>query len=371
MNDRRIFLIVFSLVATTALACKVPVFRYALERWPVDSYRMVAIVEGQESESVRAAILALKSLDQSKVNIETELIDLATLSEEQLWQLEDFDGSAATPLLQVFYPQKEGQRIKCWEGGLNETAIDDWRISPLREQIADDLVSGISAVFLLVDGADQTQNDNLAQRFQDSLKAASDQIRIPDGVIARDEANQYLQEHPEASMDDVLRSDVPLKVDFQLRRLARDDPQETSLLAMIHGLVDESDEPILVPIFGRGRMLDALQAAECDDDVILNACRYMVGECSCTVKALNPGVDLILAVDWSSKLGQSVVMVDPKPSGQPTLVTIPGGGDPTPGSGSYSRGGFAGMLTLLASVFGVLLAGGLLMLARKTTNNLP
>lgn len=369
MNDRRILLIVFWLAATTALACKVPVFRYALERWPVDSYRMVAIVEGQQSESVRAAITTLKSLDQSKVNIETELIDLSTLSEEQLWQLEDFDGSAATPLLQVFYPEKEGQRIKCWEGGLNGTAISDWRSSPLREQIADDLVSGISAVFLLIDGTDQAQNETLAKRLEDSLSAASDEIRIPDGVIARDEANQYLQKHPEASMDDVLRSDIPLKVDFQLRRLARDDPQESALLAMVHGLVDETNEPILVPIFGRGRMLDALQAAECDNDVILNACRYMVGECSCTVKTLNPGVDLVLKVDWSSRLGQSVVMLDPQAGNQPTLVTIPGGVDHGGGSKLDSTADRWLVIPLLAGVLAVAALLGLLIWGRKILGN--
>jgi hypothetical protein len=347
------------------------VFRYALERWPVDSYRMVAIVEGQESESIRAAMTVLRSLDQSQVNIETELIDLATLSEEQLWQLEEFDGSAATPLLQVFYPEKEGQRIKCWEGGLNETAVANWCSSPLREQIADDLVSGTSAVFLLIEGKDQAENDSLAKRLGASLLAAANAIKIPDGVIARDQANQYLQDHPEASMDDVLRSDVPLKVDFKLRRLARDDPRETALLAMVHGLVDGIDEPILVPIFGRGRMLDALQAAECNDDLILNACRYIVGECSCTVKALNPGVDMILAVDWSSKLGQSVVMVDPPPSGPAALVTIPDGGGSASDTDSDSVIGFAGRLTFMVCAIGVLFAIGLLMLARKTDNKLP
>jgi hypothetical protein len=370
VSDRRILLVCFSLVAATVLACKVPVFRYALERWPVDSYRMVAIVEGQQSDSVRKAIAKLNSLDESNVNIETELIDLSTLSEEQLWQLEDFDGSAATPLLQVFYPQKEGQRIKCWQGDLTESNLTDWATSPLREQIGDDLVTGVSAVFLLVDGTDKAQNDQLAARLQNSLSAAADEIKIPDGVIPRIEANQYLQDHREATMDDVLRSDVPLKVDFQLRRLARDDPKEAALLAMVHGLTREREEPILVPIFGRGRMLDAMQAADCDDEVILNACRYMVGECSCTVKALNPGVDLMLSVDWSGQLGQSVVMIDPKPSGQPTLVTIPGGGDPAAESESYPGAKYSGVLRLVACLVGLSMAVCLVMLARKVIGNL-
>jgi hypothetical protein len=56
----------------------------------------------------------------------------------------------------------------------------------------------------------------------------------------------------------------------------------------------------------------------------------MVGECSCTVKALNPGVDLILNVDWQEQLGPSVVVVNQIDSteikiAEPVLVAIPTG----------------------------------------------
>jgi hypothetical protein len=369
VTTRHILVVCFSLVAATALACKVPVFRYALERWPVDRYRFVAIIDDQQSESAAKAIRHLESLSTSNVNIETEVIDLSTLSEEQLWQLEDYDGSASTPLLQVYYPQKEGKRIKCWEGVLAADSLSGWLDSPLRTQIASDLVSGESAIFLLVDGTDKAQNDDIAERLQDSLAAATRQIKIPEGVIPRSSANQYLQEHPEATMDDVLRSDVPLKVSFRLRRLSRDDPRESALLSMVHGLVEERDEPVLVPIFGRGRMLDAIKAVDCDDDVILNACRFMVGECSCTVKALNPGVDLILTVNWSDKLGQSVVMVDPKPSGDPKLVTIPSGDASSGPAGTVAETSryWPGVVpvAVVAIVFSVLLGLGKSMKAKR------
>ncbi len=354
-RGRRMLVLGIWLVAATALACKVPVFRYALERWQVDRYRMVAVVDGQSSDAVTEALERLNAIAESGANIETEVIDLSALSEEQLWQLEDVDVSADTPLLQVFYPAKEGRRIKCWEGELTADAIARWIDSPLRKQIADDIIAGDSAVFLLVDGADQVQNQNIAEGVQSWLVAAADAIEIPDGVIARGEASQYLQDHPEASMDDVLRSEVPLKVQFRLRRLARDDARESALLSIVDGLVDDPDEPILIPIFGRGRMLDAMNAAECDDKLILNVCRYMVGECSCTVKTLNPGVDLILAVHWSERLGQSVLMVNPKPAGTPTLVAIPGGGDSaeigadTPFAGPWIR--LAGVAFLVSMMF--------------------
>ena len=99
---------------------------------------------------------------------------------------------------------------------------------------------------------------------------------------------------------------------------------------MIGGLASETDGPVLVPVFGRGRILDAIPAESVSKQTVINACRYMVGECSCTVKALNPGVDLILNVDWQQKLGPSVVVVNQidgtnRESAEPTLVAIPTG----------------------------------------------
>jgi hypothetical protein len=348
-----IALILFA--SDTAIACKVPVFRYALERWQVDRYRMVAIVDDSADPAVREAVERFQAIATTPANLETELIDLSKLSEADRWQLEDFDGAATTPVLQVFYPEKDGRRIKCWQGELSTEALSWWLDSSLRDQIVSDLVSGKSAVFLWVDGvtgdqdADEDRNAQAADRVQQALATAASEITIPAGVIPRDQASQYLKLHPEATMDDVLRSDVPLKVDFAFHRLTSDQPQEIALRQMIQGLVDDPEQPILVPIFGRGRMLDALPVADTDESVMLNVCRYLIGECSCTVKALNPGVDLLLNVDWSGRLGQAMVMVDsefaepdllePESPGPPALVDIPSGvaGSPTPVSPSPSE----------------------------------
>ena len=126
-------------------------------------------------------------------------------------------------------------------------------------------------------------------------------------------------------MDDVLRCDVPLKVDFRIRRLSRDDPAEWATLAMIGGLSDEVDHPVLVPVFGRGRMLDAIPTESVNAESILRACRYMVSECSCTVKALNPGTDLLLNVDWQGKLGENILMVDVGVPTKPLMIDVPDG----------------------------------------------
>ena len=322
-----LLLVVLVIVPASAFACKVPVFRYALERWDVDRYTMVVMLNGEPDEQVAQAIKRVTEVSATDAaNVEVQVIDVATLSPQQQWQLEDFDPAVETPHLQVFYPERKGQRKLCWEGAFTSSVLDAWLSSPLRSKVADKLVAGASAVFVLVECEDAELNNKVAATVRLGVQQAMAEISIPEGVIPRFGANEYLQQHPEASLDDVLRCDVPLKVDFEIARLAFDDQDEEALRAMGSGLATSSSGPWLIPIFGRGRMLDAIDAKELSSQTVMNACQYMVGECSCTVKTQNPGVDLLMAANWSAALGgDTVVIVDTQADLSPLLIEIPRG----------------------------------------------
>jgi hypothetical protein len=62
------------------------------------------------------------------------------------------------------------------------------------------------------------------------------------------------------------------------------------------------DEPIAVPVYGRGRALAVVPQAEIDVPLIEDLSRFLSGPCSCQVKEQNPGFDLPLAVDWDGRL---------------------------------------------------------------------
>lgn len=320
-------LVVLVIIPVSVFACKVPVFRYALERWDVDRYTLVVMLNGEPDDEIAQAIQRVTEVSATDAaNIELQVIDVAKLSPQQQWQLENFDPTVETPHLQIFYPERKGQRKLCWEGALTNSTLDTWLSSPLRSKVADKLVAGASAVFILVECEDAELNQKVAATLHLGVQQAMAEIRIPEGVIPRFGANEYLQQHPEASLDDVLRCDVPLKVDFEIDRLAFDDKEEEALRAMGSGLAASSSGPWLIPIFGRGRMLDAIDAKELSVQKVMNACQYMVGECSCTVKTQNPGVDLLMAANWSEALGgDTVVIVDSQADLSPQLVEIPSG----------------------------------------------
>ncbi|WP_182867594.1 hypothetical protein [Stieleria mannarensis] len=315
------------LVSTTGVrACKVPVFRYALERWPADHYTMVAIIDGKPDDATEAALNQLKSLDESSANLDVEVVDLSTLSEAELWSVEGLDSTEEVPRLQVFYPERDsGTRRSCWSGPLTTENVLRWRQSPLRTQIVDDLRSGVSAVWVLVEGEDDQQNAEFHAQLSAALELAEKTVSLPEGVIRRKDAAAVLKEDPSASMDDVLRCDIPLQVKFTIAVLPVDDQDELALRAMIDGIADLVAKPCMIPVFGRGRMIEPLSATSFGQHSVVTACNYLFGECSCSVKALNPGVDLLLDVNWQQVLGAQVVVSDATTSQAAEPLVIPPG----------------------------------------------
>ena len=49
------------IAVTSATACNVPVFRYALERWPADPYRIVVFLDGESNAKDAEALDLLES----------------------------------------------------------------------------------------------------------------------------------------------------------------------------------------------------------------------------------------------------------------------------------------------------------------------
>ncbi|HMJ91098.1 MAG TPA: hypothetical protein VK530_14845, partial [Candidatus Acidoferrum sp.] len=62
--------------------------------------------------------------------------------------------------------------------------------------------------------------------------------------------------------------------------------------------LESEQEPMAYPIFGRGRALFALVGKGINRETIDEACSFVVGPCSCVVKELNPGQDILISAAW-------------------------------------------------------------------------
>jgi hypothetical protein len=61
----------------------------------------------------------------------------------------------------------------------------------------------------------------------------------------------------------------------------------------------EMKSPVAVPVFGRGRALCALPGEQITPPVLKEAIAFLTGSCSCEVKELNPGLDLLMTANWA------------------------------------------------------------------------
>jgi hypothetical protein len=93
-----------------------------------------------------------------------------------------------------------------------------------------------------------------------------------------------------------------LSYDFSILPLSPTNPQEQFFVEMLLGsepdLYEHQDTPMIFPVFGRGRLLGTLFGEYITADNIQGAISFMTGACSCEVKAMNPGTDLLIVAPW-------------------------------------------------------------------------
>lgn len=296
--------------ASIARACSVPVFRYALERWPSDSYEILIYYHAPLSKSEKAIADALRNAAESAsayANVTAQLVNLDGKMDEETEAIWKAQKDATAPWVVVRYPHAPPQVPCAWSGPLNSPELKTLIDSPKRREIASRLLKGDSVVWLLIESGDKAKDDA-------ALKLASERLKRLEKLI----------ELPKVDPDDPdiqgpkLKSSLPLKLAFSQLSISRNDPAEKTFITTILRSAKEgaTAEPIIVPIFGRGRALTLIAGKDITIDNITEAAQFLTGECSCQVKEMNPGVDLLLAADWQA------IAEDEKPK-EPKIPEIP------------------------------------------------
>ena len=302
-------LILFLCLITQAIPCQVPVFRYALERWEADIFRLQLITQGTPPAELQTI--------PEHLNLEFEALDLDTLTAAERLSIVGLERITEYPSFLLHPPDswKNPEPI-VFQG----TSSDLQKIidSPVRQLIKNDLLSGHSTVWVLVEGTDEEANERTYQQLQETLQKAQEKITIPEGVIQADQVGKV---GDDISLDDVLRSTIPLKISFKIERVKRTDVNEQPFLRILTAnRPSPPEEPLVVPIFGRGRTPGPLLGSTITPDTIMNACEYLCGACSCQVKSGNPGYDLLFLANWRENLNSGLVVVDKElPDTLPTL----------------------------------------------------
>ena len=278
-------LLLLTLLPALIWACQVPVFRYALERWPAEACRLeVGPGGGAEADAARALLRQAVADPRAPLNLE----------------LQEAAGLApGTLALQAPAAAGETARPPVWQAPLTPATARLLADSPVRRTLRERLLAGESAVWLLLESGDAAKDAAAAGRLAQALEAAQASLQLPEGVLTPEQARQG---QSAGKPEDVLQSEVPLRLAFSTLRLSRQDAAEAVLIAQLlrveDDLADYAGEPMAFPVFGRGRVLEPLIGAGIHRDNVVEHAQYLCGACSCEVKALNPGMDLLLAAAW-------------------------------------------------------------------------
>ena len=298
--------------AQPALACSVPVFRYALERWDPDPYPVVVFHRGPltgEAKQAAEILGGLASEEGQITNAYVTFADVATSMElplGDLWKQTQAAGKAKTlPLLVVCFPAALGIEKTAWTGPLTKDAVNALIDSPARREIARRILTGQSAVWVLLECGDRKKDEAAAATLDVALKEANKTLELPDDM--EDAEGEGL------TIDD---GSPAVRVDFSLFRVRRDDPKEKFLAACLLALNEDGKDrgaPIVGPVFGRGRMLGVLGGEDLEAEIVQSACEFLVGFCSCQIKDANPGVDMLVKANWNAMAGGELIGEQPAP----------------------------------------------------------
>ena len=313
IRSSKIFLslfFVFLSITNLSMACQVPVFRYALERWESDNYQLFLVTPTALDEKQTQELLEFeKKLEHT--NLELNIIDASKISEEQLWKLPPINIKVTSPTLTLYYPKSTKIKEPILTKPLTSENLDQMINSTARESLINKIVNGTSCVWLIVHQGDLESAKKTQTQLSGYLQEIEPGLTIPEGIIGTEERDKITEE---TDLEDVLRSKIPLKIAFDTQILDRNNPEESAFVATLLAAsppeIKDSGETLIIPIFGRARQLPPMPASKLNFDTINGGCEYLCGACSCQVKEQNPGLDLLVHEDWASYLTAGLAVVD-------------------------------------------------------------
>jgi hypothetical protein len=308
--------LVLMCIAAPTRACSVPTFRYWLERLDADLYTVLLLHRGEPTDEltrVARRIRQAATAEPNYANVDVLMVDLDAEGNEAVKKWYAEQGEPELPHMAVIYPPvRVGwggrpaleallQMPTVWSGSPDLLTVDRLLDSPLRRRIVRSILSGDTAVYLLIPGSDAERNEEIRELMAEQLPLLAKRLVLPE-IMPQD--MQYLSS-----------TGPELRIAFLKLEVRRDDTDEAMFLRMIRGMDAEAfdgDKPMLVPIFARGRMIPPIVGDEITKGLIEDLSFFLTGECSCEVKGQLPGVDALMTAGWAHYMasGETTRMLD-------------------------------------------------------------
>jgi len=305
-------------VGTSAVACTLPVYRYALEKWQRDRYRIDVFHRGPLKE---ADVERLKALVDRSVAVlgdvpaaieagpaqpagvgQTANISLrfVNVSKElpapvrALWRAQK---KATLPWVVVRYPRAARMVHPVYAGPLGKFDGETFVDSPARQRAAERILEGDAVVWMLLECGDEKKNEAAAAVVEQTLAADQEERRLAAGEVEEGEV-------PPATF-------ALVRVD---RGDAREVPFATTLIKSHPHVMRHLREPIVFALFAKCRVYTALAGDGIEPESIRAANEFLTSPCACVIKEENPGIDLVVQADWTRMVSLGIEEDAPVPT---------------------------------------------------------
>lgn len=365
MKLRIIALFAVLLIAVSPVfSCDLPVFRWALENWAADPYEIILYNEGPLDDDAMALVDHLRDSTTEGTglaNATTTVVDTTQSMDPFFQELLNNQHSPAFPWMVVRYPHALPNPAYVWSGELNADHVARLLNSPARQEIARRLGEENTAVWVFLKTGDPKRDAGRQETLAAAIEAMSKTVEILPLDI---ESNEVAEP-------------VPYDLHFSMIALDRTDPLEQIFIQMLlksEGDLNDIDAPMAFPVFGRGRALYALVDGGIAPDLVEEACMYIAGRCTCEVKDLNPGIDLLMSTNWEAVVGVSqMTPIEPPSVAELAAVQAPVAAatamvDSTPSQPAVPRSMLVRNLAIAMAVGFLLVIGGTVYLLVKMPN---
>ncbi len=293
-------------VLSSAHACSTPVYRYAMYRWIPDPYAIFFFHYGtpdEEDVKVHEMIRTLAEDETRPVNFGLYDVDLN----------EDPELEKVPPLVREKWTERSEKEMSTYMiinpfglevhfGGLDEEAVTAMVDSPMRQKLAKTLEKGVVTVLIMIECDDAKANAKAEEEIGKLIKAVAEgELEL---YVPPTEMYGQMPEEEEEDEEGAEKKEDEDKAQFEiaLLKISRTDPKEQWLIRLLLGIENDLDEfknePMVFPVFGRGRALKPFIGKGIHLDNLVQCVYGVTDACSCTVQWQNPGMYLLTQYDW-------------------------------------------------------------------------
>ena len=281
-------------------------FRYALERWQAEPFQVVVFHKGDLDPATSAFVNSLNQAAEAAANRANVHAVPVRVDKEIPEEFRDLWAHAKTEDLPWAVALFSNAPSVAWAGKPTLENARQLLDSPARTKIANHIMGGASTVWVLLESGDKQKDDQARTLLMNALSKAEKSLELPE-ILPEDRERYLSAGGPE------------LKISFPILSVSRSDPQEQFFIQMMCRTEDNlpAGIPVAFPIFGQGRLLGAFYGDTLSADEIEAACAFLTGMCSCQVKEMYPGTDLLFTAGWHRFLNGMI-------EGEPVLPDLVG-----------------------------------------------